>query len=58
MRMHGELQRQSIAGGVRNRVPVPDDNGRVQIVGVIDLAALADVTERALVDVFGAAHHD
>lgn len=51
-RMQAELKRQAVSGGVRNDVPFPDDQGRVAIAGIIDLAALANVTEEALRDVF------
>lgn len=51
-RMHAELQRQSIAGGVRRYVPVPDTMGRVEIVGVVDLAALAAVTGEAMAELY------
>lgn len=54
-RIHAELKRQSIMGGIRNSIPSPDDMGRVAVVGSIDLAALADATERALIDVFARA---
>lgn len=51
-RLQAELRRQSIMGGVRNAVQVPDAYGRVEVSGIVDLAALADVAERALVEVF------
>lgn len=51
-KMHAELKRQSIAGGISNNVQLPDALGRVFINGHVDLAALADVTERAFAEAF------
>lgn len=51
-KMRAELQRQSIIGGIRRAVPLPDTFGRVEIVGMVDLAALADVAEQALIEAF------
>lgn len=52
-RMHAELQRQSIIGGLARAENFPDKLGNVQIAGRLDLASLAEVTERALRELFG-----
>lgn len=52
VKLYAELRRQSIAGGIRNAVPIPDQLGRVPVVGSLDLASLADAVERALIEAF------
>lgn len=45
--MHAELRRQRLYGALKV-VDGPDENGRIEIIGMLDLAALANVAEEAL----------
>lgn len=52
LRLQNELIRQSISGPLRVS-RYPDDMGRVQITGRLDLAALTDVAEQSIREKFG-----